>query len=142
MAKRRGDATTAFAEDLGRLLGQAENKAKSWLSQRESVVMELTRIRDAASKYLGDLAVGGAELAAAVGRGRATGKRRGRPPGSGKKRGPGRPKGSGKKKGGMSAAGRRAIAAAQKKRWAKIRKEKKAKGGKKTDSGGSSVGNG
>jgi len=44
------------------------------------------------------------------------------------KRGPGRPKGSGKRKG-ISAAGRAVIAAAQKKRWAKLRKEGKTKGG-------------
>ena len=41
---------------------------------------------------------------------------------------PSRPKGSGKRKG-ISAAGRAAIAAAQKKRWAKLRKEGKTKGG-------------
>ena len=43
------------------------------------------------------------------------------------KPGPGRPKPSGKRKG-ISAAGRAAIAAAQKKRWAKLRREGKAKG--------------
>ena len=43
------------------------------------------------------------------------------------KPGRGRPKGSGKRKG-ISVAGRAAIAAAQKKRWAKLRKEGKTKG--------------
>jgi hypothetical protein len=124
MAKRRG--ATEFAEDLGRLLGQAENKTKSWLSQRESVVQELTTIRDAASKYLSDLAAGGAELAAAVGRGR----RRGRPPGTGKKRGPGRSQGSGARKRVMSAATRAKMREAAKRRWATAKK-KTAKGGGK-----------
>jgi hypothetical protein len=129
MAKRAQNAATEFAEDLGRLLGQAENKAKSWLSQRESVVAELTKIRDAASKYLNELATGGVGLASAVGRGRASatgtvagGKRRGRPPGSGKKRGPGRPPG---KRKGISPEGRAAISAAQKARWAAIRAKAK-----------------
>jgi hypothetical protein len=54
------------------------------------------------------------------------------------KRGPGRPKGSGKRKG-ISAAGRAAIAAAQKKRWTKLRKEGKAKA---KVTGRSSAGNG
>jgi hypothetical protein len=54
------------------------------------------------------------------------------------KSGPARPKGSAKRKG-ISAAGRDAIAAAQKKRWAAIRKQGKAKA---KATGGSSVGNG
>ena len=56
------------------------------------------------------------------------------------KPGPGRPKGSGKRKG-ISAAGRAAIAAAQKKRWAAIRKAGKVKAKAKA-TGGSSFGNG
>jgi hypothetical protein len=52
------------------------------------------------------------------------------------KPGPGRPKAPGKRKG-ISAAGRAAIAAAQKKRWAKLRREGKAKG-----KGGQDVRNG
>ena len=62
-------------------------------------------------------------MVAAVRRGR----RRGRPPGSGKKTGGYKAPAAavkGKRKGGMSAAGRAAVAAAQKARWAKIRAEK------------------
>ena len=63
-------------------------------------------------------------IAALTGAGGGTGRGPERPAG---KRGPGRPKGPGKRKG-ISAAGRAAIAAAQKKRWAKLRREGKAKG--------------
>jgi len=49
--------------------------------------------------------------------GRAPG-RRGRPPGTGRKRGPGR----------LSAAARKRIAAAQKRRWAEYRKSVSSKG--------------
>jgi hypothetical protein len=104
-----------FAEELGRLLGTAEAKAKGWLSQRQQISKTLEGIRDTANKLLGELGT----AARAVARGR-----RGRPPGSGKKRGPGRPKGTGKKRT-MSAKARAAISAAQKKRWAKVKAEKK-----------------
>ena len=112
-----------FAEDLGGLLGSAEKKASEWLSQRQTVAEQLTRIRDTANELLNKLTGVGANMADAVQRGR----RRGRPPGSVNKtakRGPGRPKGSGKGKRRMSADARARIAAAQKARWAKIRGEK------------------
>jgi hypothetical protein len=116
-----------FAEDLGTILGSAEKKASEWLSQRESVGEQLKRIRDTANDLLSRLTGTGANVAAAVARGR----RRGQPPGlrstapqtKQAKRGPGRPKGSGRRKGGISAEGRARIAAAQKARWAKIKGE-------------------
>src|SRR5262245_57430804 len=108
-----------FAEELGRLLGTAEAKAKGWLSQREQISKTLAGIRDTANSLLSQLGERATSVASAVRRGR-----RGRPPGSGK-RGPGRPKGTGKKKRTMSAKARAAISAAQKKRWAKVRAEKK-----------------
>jgi hypothetical protein len=106
-------AIGGFAEDLGRLLGQARNKADSWLGQRQAIVKQLTQLRDEASSLLNQL---GHQAAAAGQRGRrvadsfVAGYR---------KRGPGRPKGSGKKKRTMSAAARAAISRAQKARWAK-----------------------
>jgi hypothetical protein len=103
-----------FAEELGRLLGNAEAKAKGWLGQREQIAKTLAGIRDSASSLLQQLTGGGAAMAVAVRRGR-----RGRPPGSGVKRGPGRPPGSGRKRRTMSAEARAKIAAAQKARWAK-----------------------
>jgi hypothetical protein len=130
-----------FAEDLGAILGTAEKKASEWLSQRQAVTEQLTKIRDTANELLLRLTGAGANVAAAVERGR----RRGRPAGTAKaaaasgptpaRRGPGRPKGSAKKasakKGsarrkrrGMSDEGRARIAAAQKERWARIRAEK------------------
>lgn len=119
-----------FAEELGRLLGTAEAKAKGWLGQREQIAKTLAGIRDTANGLLSQLGEQATGVARAVARGR-----RGRPPGSknktspgrakGSKRGPGRPKGSGKKKRTMSAEARARISAAQKARWAKVKKERK-----------------
>ena len=112
-----------FAEDLGKLLGTAQAKASSWLDQRKSIAEQLTQIRDTANDYLQRLSGEASNVVAAVRRGA----RRGRPPGSGKKTGPYKAPAAavkGKRKGGMSPAGRAAVAAAQKARWAKIRAEK------------------
>jgi hypothetical protein len=107
-----------FAEELGKLLGTAEAKAKGWLGQRTQIAKTLEGIRDTATNLLSQLGHEAGRIA-----------RRGRPPGSGKKRGPGRPKSTGKRgrpKGRtMSAEARAKIAAAQKKRWAKVRADKK-----------------
>ena len=117
-------AIGGFAEDLGRILGQARNKADSWLGQRQAIVKQLTQLRDEASSLLNQL---GEQAAAAGQRGRrvadsfVAGYR---------KRGPRRPKGSKNKRGiiivgskrkrrKMSAAARAKISAAQKARWAK-----------------------
>ena len=116
-ATQTTDTLGDFAEDLGRLLGTAQNKASAWLDQRKAIAEQLTQIRDTANRYLHQLTGGGANLAVAVRRGR-----RGRPPGSSTaKRGPGRPTGSGKVKRTMSKEGRERIAEAQRKRWAKQR---------------------
>jgi len=118
-------AIGGFAEDLGRLLGQARNKAEGWLGQRQAIVKQLTQLRDEASGLLNQL---GDQAAAAGKRGRRVAdsfvegyqkRGPGRPKGSKNKRGPGRPKGSGKKKRPMSAKARAAISKAQKARWAK-----------------------
>jgi hypothetical protein len=120
-----------FAEELGRLLGTAEAKAKGWLGQREQIAKTLAGIRDTANGLLSQLGEQATGVARALARGR-----RGRPPGSKNKtspgrakgttkRGPGRPKGSGKKKRTMSAEARARISAAQKARWAKVKKERK-----------------
>ena len=101
-----------FAEDLGNLLGTARAKAENWMGQRQTIVKNLTELRDTATKLLSDLGHQAERLA-----------RRGRPKGiknaAPVKRGPGRPAGSGvKKKRTMSAAARRKISKAQKRRWA------------------------
>jgi hypothetical protein len=116
-----------FAEDLGRLLGTAQQKASAWLTQREAITRQLESIRDTATQLLRQF---GAQQAAAAGAGR----KRGRPAGSG--RGPGRPPGSGvtkKAKGSrrrgrpagrtMSAEAREKIRQAQLKRWARQKGE-------------------
>lgn len=116
MAKRDGSnsGTAAaeskieeFAEDLGRLLGTAQNKAQSWLGQRQAIVKNLTELRDTASKLLSDLG----HEAQRVGRGR---------PRKAEAQYAPAPK-SKKQRRKMSAKARAAISAAQKRRWAKQR---------------------
>jgi hypothetical protein len=118
-SKTAKEAIGGFAEDLGRLLGQARNKAEGWLSQKQSIVKQLIQLRDEASKLLSDLGHTVAEIPFPS---------RGRPAGSknAAKRGPGRPKGTAKRgRRKMSAAARAKISAAQKARWAKQKAEKK-----------------
>src|SRR5256885_12066071 len=81
-------AIGGFAEDLGRLLGQARNKAEGWLGQRQAIVKQLTQLRDEASDLLDQL---GHQAAAAGKRGRRVADSfvEGL-----QKRGPGRPAGS------------------------------------------------
>ena len=123
-------AIGGFAEDLGRILGQARNKADSWLAQRHAIVKQLTQLRDEASSLLNRL---GDQTAAASQRGRRAADSF---VAGYQKRGPGRPKGSKNRKGiiiiggkrkrrRMSAAARAKISAAQKKRWAKQQAGKK-----------------
>jgi hypothetical protein len=98
-----------FAEDLGKLLGHAQNKAEGWLNQRKTILENLTGLRDTANRLIAQL--GGAE---------AVSRRAARYPGTPiVKRAPGRPKGSGKRKRTISAEAREKIAAAQRARWAK-----------------------
>jgi hypothetical protein len=113
----------AFAEDLGRLLGDARNKADSWLAQRKVIAQHLIGVRDTANQLLAQLGIAGSGGDAP---------RRGRPAGSGPaKRGPGRPPKTAvqdskpaRKRRTMSAAARRKIGAAQRARWAKVKAEK------------------
>ena len=117
-------AIGGFAEDLGRILGQARNKAESWLGQRQTIVKQLTQLRDEASSLLNQLghqAVAAGQSGRRVADSFVAGYQ---------KRGPGRPKGSTNRRGiiiiggrrrrrKMSAAARAKISAAQKRRWAK-----------------------
>ena len=117
-----GHVIEGFAEDLGKMLGQARVKAEGWLGQRQAIVKNLTQLRDEASKLLTQL---GHEVEGAV--------RRGRPAGGTKKRGPGRPPANAEaaaavpKRRTMSAKARRAISRAQKKRWAAKKAAEKKK---------------
>jgi len=101
----------AFAEDLGRLLGTAQAKAQHWLGQRQDIVKHLTAVRDTASKLLADLG----HEARRVGRQGRPSKRGGQgtafAPAPQSKR----------KRRKMSAAARKLISEAQKKRWAALR---------------------
>jgi hypothetical protein len=116
MAKpRRGTARPTarierFGEDLGRLLGTAQAKAKHWLGQRQEIVKHLSDIRDTASRLLADLGSGR----------RGGGGRRGRALTSEAAMGPVR-----RKRRRLSAAARKAISDAQKRRWAAVRAKAK-----------------
>jgi hypothetical protein len=115
MAKRRASTQTpttetkieAFAEDLGRLLGTARAKADNWLGQRQQIAKHLTDIRDTASHLLTQL-------------GDQAKKIRGRQPKPAIQYAPAPI--SRKKRRKMSAKARAAISAAQKARWAKVKK--------------------
>ena len=103
-----------FAEDLGKMLGSARSRAEGWLGQRKQIASHLEEIRDTAAHLLTEL---GHEAQAAVRRGRrAVGL---------VKRGPGRPVGSGRKRRKMSAEARAKIAAAQRRRWARVKAAEK-----------------
>jgi hypothetical protein len=111
-----------FAEELGKLLGNARAKAEGWLGQRQQITKALQGIRDEATSLLSQFGESTQAIAGRVRRGRTTGSR------NISKRGPGRPKGSGrKKKRTMSPEARAAIGAAQKARWAKLKAAGKKK---------------
>lgn len=130
MAKRsatsRGDVPVEqrivdFAEELGGLLGRAQEKAQSWLGQRDQVATTLTNIRDTATRLLEDLSIGVAE-AGNVAR-RAYRKSRKTKGGRGKTRAASAGGSVVKRKRRVSAATRRKMAAAQKARWAKLKNQ-------------------
>jgi hypothetical protein len=106
MARRgsRPRSIEGFAEDLGRLLGTAQAKAHGWLGQRQTIVKQLQQIRTTATSLLAEL---GGE---ARGRGRAVLLAVGAAP---------------RRKRKLSAAARKSISDAQKKRWAAFRAQKK-----------------
>ena len=93
-----------FTGDLGQLLADARSKAEGWLDQRESISKQLLGIRDAAMELLRQL---GHET---TGGGRKSSRRA---------------DGSPRRKRKLSAAGRAAIVAAQKARWARVRAAKR-----------------
>jgi hypothetical protein len=117
-----------FAADLGKFLGTVQNRASNWMEQRKAIVEQLTKVRDTADEYLQQLSGAGTAGVAAFQRAR-----RGRPPGAAKAPTP-KVAASAKKAGGrrkgfkMSPEAKARIAAAQKARWAKFRKDQAKKG--------------
>ncbi|MEQ1729955.1 MAG: hypothetical protein ABL982_16440 [Vicinamibacterales bacterium] len=100
----------SFADDLGTLLGHAQNKAESWLGQRKAIAEQLMGVRDTAVRLLAQLGVAGAPKAARASKKAAA---TGRPAAKGA---------AAKKKRTMSAEARAKISAAQRARWAKQKK--------------------
>ena len=117
MAKRRrgGARSNArigqFSEDLGRLLGTAQAKAKHWLGQRQEIVKHLSDIRDTAARLLADLGTG--HRGGPGRRGRAATADVATPQAPRKRRR-------------LSAAARKAISDAQKRRWAAVKAKAKS----------------
>jgi hypothetical protein len=128
MAKRQGTVAPTehriedFAEDLGKMLGHARNKAEGWLGQRDAIVKNLTQLRDEATKLLAQL---GHEAETVVRRGRPAAARGVRMLRSGSEAAVGlvvnklRGTAPVRKRRKMSKAARAKISAAQKARWAK-----------------------
>ena len=104
-----------FAADLGKMLGHARSKAEGWLGQRQTIVKNLTDLRDETTKLLRQL---GHDVATEVPFPHG---KRGRPVGS-KNDAAAAPV---TKKRTMSAKARKAISKAQKARWAKQKAGKK-----------------
>ena len=111
---------TAYAETLGKAMGNLRNHVDSWKGQRTHLVEQLSNLVSEAQTLLTDL---GHTATEQVGRIR----RRGRP----RKNAPtyaipvvAQKPGRRAKRKMMSAAGRAAISAAQKKRWAKLKAQK------------------
>ena len=110
-----------FAEDLGRLLGNARSKAEGWMGQRKAISEHLAGIRDTATGLLAQLGIsdgGGASSAPKARRGRP----RAKAAAAAASPAPAPAATEGKKPRTMSPEARARISAAQKKRWAKLRK--------------------
>jgi len=112
-----------FAEDLGGLLGRAQEKAQSWLDQRDQVATTLASIRDTATRLLEDLSISASQAGTAAKRAYRKGRRKTK---GGRKKtraaATGGPTVGRKRR--FSAATRRKMAAAQQARWAKLKSEK------------------
>ena len=115
MAARTEGKLEEFAEDLGKLLGQAQNKAENWLGLRKAIAANLIGLRDTATRLLAQLGVSD---------GASPARKQTSTSSAPARRGPGRPKGTAKKKRTMSAEARAKIAAAQRARWAKQKAQK------------------
>lgn len=103
-----------FAEDLGRLLGTTERKAAEWLNQRQTVVQQLTAIRDKAGDLLQQLGQRETPFSRATTQGTTARKGRAR----------GAKKAGRKKRRAVSAETRAKMAAAARARWAKRKQSK------------------
>lgn len=98
-----------FAQDLGTLLGQAQNKAEHWLAERKAIVDHLVEVRDTATRLLSQL-------------GHASPAPAGRKPANPAAPKPAKKATRSRKKRTMSPEARERIAAAQRARWAKVKK--------------------
>jgi hypothetical protein len=109
-----------FAEDLGKLLGSAKSKAEGWISQRKYIAEHLAGIRDTASGLLTQLGLGDAPAPAPVAPGQPKTKAGAVATASPVPPSVAAP--AGRQPRTMSEEARARISAAQKRRWAKLRK--------------------
>ena len=116
---RKGSQIEDFADELGKLLGNAQAKAENWLGQRIKITEALESIRETAAELLTDL---GHQARRIARRGRLAGRKT-----LTKRRAVKRAERPGKKRRKMSAKARAAISAAQKARWAKLKADEKKK---------------
>src|SRR4051794_32513880 len=114
-----------FAEDLGRLLGNAKMKADSWLDQRKAIGEHLTGLRDTATQLLQQLGFDGSDRERSD-RGRRPGRPRKAVPAEGELAPAPLSKKQRRKKRTMSPEAREKIAAAQRLRWAKQKRAAQA----------------
>ena len=98
-----------FAEDLGKLLGATQNKAQAWLSERQAIMKNLTGLRDTVNGLIARMSDGYESGNGIVGQIQP-------PPLSKFQR---------RKRAALSPEARERIAAAQRKRWAKLRRQEK-----------------
>jgi len=109
------DTVEGFAHDLGRLLGDARSKAEGWLGQRKAIAAYLSGIRDTATSLLGQLESANQPEG---------GRRRRRAAAATDSASVSAPAGraGGKKRRTMSAEARARIGAAQRRRWARVKR--------------------
>jgi hypothetical protein len=110
------DQLSNFAEDLGRLLGQAQHKAEGWLGQRKAIAEQLAGVRETANRLLEQLGI-----AVTTGSRRRPGRPRKADAGDFAPAPPSKSQRRTKRT--MSAEARAKIAEAQRRRWAKQKKQ-------------------
>jgi hypothetical protein len=107
----------AYAEALGSAMGQLRNRVDDWKGQRAQLVKQLSTMVADAQTLLSDLGHGATDRIGRLGRGRKRGVAMPNPAGAIQKERKPRQKG-------LTDAGRAAISAAQKRRWAQYKNKR------------------
>jgi hypothetical protein len=110
-------ALGAYAEALGSAMGQLRNRVDDWKGQRAQLVKQLSTMVADAQTLLSDLGHGATDRIGRLGRGRKRGVAMPNPAGAIQTQRQPRAKG-------LTDAGRAAISAAQKRRWAQYKNKR------------------